>query len=531
MKYSAKLIKDLSWQKYCLLWILDQEIKNEKGMPLEFRDHRFLIDIYDDWTPVQTVRKASQIGYSTLEILKSFWGAKYKKYNIIYSLPTFQDVIQFVPSKVNALITQNPVLTELTKDKDTILQKKIGDGFIYYRGTFSKKTEQEKMGAGIGIMFSSDLNIHDEADRSDQAILEQYESRLEASQFRGRWYFSNPTTPHTKSQILWEQSDQKHWFIKCRNHHWQYLDYWKNVKGGKFICSTCGAEITDDERRNGQWVRKYLNKDISGYWIPHLICPWISAQKIEEQAETKSKQYFYNFVLGLPYIGSDVVVNRDIILRNIDITEQNKQEHNVLGVDQGLKKYYVLGNRQGIFKIGVTETWDEIEELIKVYDVETAVFDALPDLTEPRKLLGKYPGIVWLNYYKKEVRKAEFIKWDYKTHTVYCDRSKIIQQVIDEMVNRKIRFQMRQMDLEDYIKHWQSLYKITQKDDMGIERNLWETEGEDHFCHATIYWRLALETKGEGKGGIKFWDVEDEKPGEIAPDLKRMAKKQEEFIE
>jgi hypothetical protein len=50
-------------------------------------------------------------------------------------------------------------------------------------------------------------------------------------------------------------------------------------------------------------------------------------------------------------------------------------------------------------------------------------------------------------------------------------------------------------------------------------------------CHATIYWRLALETKGEGKGGIKFWDVEDQKPSDIAPDLQRMAKKQEEFID
>ena len=114
---------DLCWRKSCLLWVCDNQIKTEKGQPIEFKNHRFLKDIYDDWTPIQTVRKASQVGFSVMKILKSFWGAKYRNFNQIYCLPTFSDVSQFVPSKVNALISQNPLLAQWTQDKDTIFQK------------------------------------------------------------------------------------------------------------------------------------------------------------------------------------------------------------------------------------------------------------------------------------------------------------------------------------------------------------------------------------------------------------------------
>jgi len=252
-KVPKELILQEAFNRSCLVWAADSGIRTEKAIPLNFKSHRFLKDIYDDWTPILTVRKASQIGFSTMMILKTLWAAKNKGYNIIYTLPTFGDVHQFVPSKVNPIIKINPELTEWTKDKDSTLQKQVGQGFIYYRGTFSQKTEREKMESGVGIMLTSDLNVHDESDRSDQTILEQYESRLEASQFKGKWYFSNPTVPKTLTQKLWDKSDQKHWFVECSHcGEWQYLDFWKNVKNGKFVCEKCHREISDEARINAK---------------------------------------------------------------------------------------------------------------------------------------------------------------------------------------------------------------------------------------------------------------------------------------
>ena len=495
-----RALKEASWKDEILFWLTDNNILTEKGLPIEFHNHPFLKDIYNDWSPVQVSRKASQIGYTTMIAVKCLYAAYYKNWNVVYTFPTFGDVAQIIPSKINPIIESNPRLSEWTKDKDTILQKKVGNSFIYYRGTASQKKEKEKMEAGTGIMLSSDLNVHDESDRSDQVILEQYESRLEASDYKGRWYFSNPTVPATLTQKLWDKSDQKHWFVRCPHcKHLQWLDYFKNTdkERGIYVCQKCEGEITDDTRRNGFWVRKY-KRDISGYYIPHTICPWISAKGLIEAEEAKSKQYFYNFNLGIPYKGSDIVVDRETILKNI-VSEPNLKEKNVIGVDTGLTMSYVLGNSQGIFKIGATKDWDDIETLMKKYEA-TAVFDALGDLTKPRKLRDKYRGRVWLCYFKKDKDAPEAIKWNGKEMAVYADRSKIIQRVIDEFMDGNIKFQMRQYELEEYIKHWETLYQITETDSLGIERKKWETAGENHLLFATVYFYLALMRSGKGKG-------------------------------
>jgi hypothetical protein len=509
------------WRESCLVWAYDNKIKNEKGVPLEFKQHAFLKDIFDDFTPVQTFRKASQVGFSTMMILKTLYAARYRNYNIIYTLPTAGDVGQFVGSKVNPIIQNNPVLAYWTKDKDTIEQKKVGQSFIYYRGTMSSKSEKEKSEGGTAIILTSDWNVHDECDRSDQVTLEQYESRLDNSQFKGRCYFSNPTNPKTLSQDLYELSDQKHWFVKCpRCNEWQYLDYWRNIRDGAFVCCKCAGEISSEVRRAGRWIKKYRNREISGYWINHLVCPWISAEAIQKQFETKSKAYFYNFVLGLPYVGSEIVVNRDLILKNLD-DHNNLHERNVMGVDVGLTKHFVLMNQQGVFRTGALESWDEIEMLLRQYDVECCVIDALPDLTEPRKLRDRFPGKVWLSYFKKDVRSGDFIKWDSDTHTVYSDRTKAIQWVIDDMVERKLRFQMRLDDLENYIRHWGNIYKVTEKDSLGIERDVWETSGsEDHYVFAQIYACLALDRiAGDDTARLLKWGEPSEPFDGLAPSV------------
>lgn len=494
-------LKRASWEKEIHFWIKDNKIVGEKLNPIEFKNHRFLRDIYEDWTPIQVSRKASQVGFSTMEIIKTQYAANYKGWNIIYTLPTFSDVGQFVPSKVNPIIQNNPQLVKWTKDKDTIYQKQVGNRFIYYRGTFSKKPVREKMEAGTGIMLTSDLNVHDESDRSDQVIMEQYESRLDASDYKGRWYFSNCTVPGTLTQRIWEKSDQKHWFIKCpRCNELQYLDYYKNVNHKRkiFICQKCKRMIDDETRRMGFWVKRFRDREISGYWINHLMCPWISAAELIETEKKATKQYFLNFRLGLPYRGSDVTVDKELILKNI-LPGPNFKQNNIIGVDTGLTMHYVLGNKQGIFKTGKTNDWDDIEFLMKKYKA-LAVFDALGDLTKPRKLRDKYRGRVWLCYFKKDKDAPEFVKWVGKEMAVYADRTKVIQRVVDEFVDGLLKFyEIKPEDLAEYIEHWETLYQVIVKDTLGIERRVWETEGNNHYLFATIYFFLGLFKKSSAK--------------------------------
>jgi hypothetical protein len=426
-------------------WINSNEIKNEAGIPMDFRDHLFLFDIYADQSPKLVCYKAAQIGFSTMAILKSLWLAKMKGMDIIYTMPSSSDMKDFVGGKVNRIINQNPILLDYVKDKDSIEQKQVGESLIYYRGTFTEKA---------AIAVSSDLNIHDEEDRSKQAVIQQYSSRLQHSKYKYEWHFSNPSVEGNGVSRYWAKSDQKHWFIKCAGCDTeQYLSFPDSINKEKrcFQCKACQKELTREERRVGRWVRKFNNKEYSGYWISLLMAPWITANEILNYYETKSAEYFANFVLGLPYVGEGNQVTPDLIFRNCT-TQVNTQERIVIGCDSGLKKHYVLGNKEGIFFYGKTDTWETIESILKTNENSIAVIDALPDLTEPRRLQAKYRGRVFLCYYDKDRKTQQIVRWgeNEELGTVRVDRNRGLQMVIDDFANKMIPLQGNQDDWNDY---------------------------------------------------------------------------------
>ena len=140
-------------------------------------------DVYNDMSPLLVILKAPQIGATVMMIIKTFWAAKKKNWDIIYTLPTQSDVNDMSGGKINRFIAQNPILAEWVKDYDTVGQKSVGESIIYYRGTFTQKQ---------GMMHSSDLNVHDEVDASNPEVIVQYETRLMSKPVdeQRRWYFS-----------------------------------------------------------------------------------------------------------------------------------------------------------------------------------------------------------------------------------------------------------------------------------------------------------------------------------------------------
>lgn len=411
------------------------------------------------------------------------------------------------------MIINNPKIGELIKDKDTISQKQIGNSFIFYRGTHSGKTREDKMESGKGIMLTSDLNVHDESDRSDQTIIEQYESRLANSNYKGRWYFSNPTAPGIGAHRYWNLSNQKHWFVKCPACNYEQYLKWPDCIDRErkiFICSKCKKEITDDARRDGRWVRKYRDRDIAGYWISQLMNPKTSAKEILLQEVTKDKQFFYNFVLGLPYKGSDVCVGREEIVKNIVLTD-NKYQNVAIGVDNGIEKHFVVGNEQGIFYVGKTKDWEFIEALKRKYNA-IMVIDLNPYPKEPKRLAEKYRGEVFCSFYLQDRKQLGTVQWgtDDKMGMVYSDRNKVIQETIDQIVGGGVNYNMPESALEEYIAHWDNMYQVIEEDSLGIPKAVWKTveNRPDHYAHATVYWALAMRRLQARGGAVVGQDVQ-----------------------
>lgn len=491
---------DISAEDISILsWILKNRIVNEKGEILNFHDRLFLLDILTDWSRDIVIKKCAQIGGSVVFNLKALFAITKIGWNIIYTFPTDGDVSEFVSSKTNKLIQANPqVFAGL--DADSIERKEINKRFLFFKGTISKTA---------AIATTADLNIHDEASRSNQSVLEVYKSRTKASRFKGRWLFSNPTTEKDEIDIQWNKSDRKEWTITCGGcSHEQYMTWPESIDPARrcYQCKECKKELTTDERRLGKWVAQAPGKPVSGYHISLLMAPWISADEILRDSEGDA-EYFYNFVLGEPYAPGDLRVSRGTIVdcwTPKDITTKDWY----LGVDVGNVKHYALGSEKGLIKVGRFTKWSELDDLLAKYVPSGFVIDANPDNTMARHYVDTYRNTN-MSVFKENKDNPKTIIWwgkgnveNDKAGIVYANRNRAIDQMIDDIISAKILFAMpSDFEFKKYLKHWDTLRRTKVVDTRGIESYEWDsTTGEDHYVFATLYWYLAV--KGQGAGAF-----------------------------
>ncbi len=506
-------------------WIYRYDIKTEDGIPLDWYDHSYMMDVYDEMAKCEkkiVCYKAAQITFSTAAILVTLWIAHNKGIDIIYTLPTFDDVKQFAGGKINRIIAQNPILQEWVQDKDTIEQKTVGNSIIYYRGTWTQKT---------AMMVSSDLNVYDEVDASKQDVITQYATRLQHSNLKLEWYFSHPSVPGNGVSKYWDKSDQRHWFIHCQHcQEWQYMSWPDSfdLKGRTYICKKCKGIISDDTRRKGKWVKKFKNKDMVGFWIPLFICPWISADEIIKYYETKPADYFWNKVLGLPYVGSGNKVTKEMIFQNLTSEPNLRESIPIIGVDTGIDIRYVIGNQEGLFYYGECKDYDDLEGFLIRWKKGIMIIDQGGDIIGSRKLQEKYLGRVFLCHYRPDKKTMELIRWgkgDKEEGNVIVDRNRMIQLVIDEFTDRRIPISGNETDWNKYWLHWNNIYRVKEEDALGVMRYKWERSDRDDWVHATIYWRVGMDRFGQLAQGAVI-GAEEWKPlesPEIKPDQTMVA--------
>lgn len=480
------------------MFVFNNNIKNENGELIEFENHRFLLQPYADMSQYQVARKSTQVGWSTLAIIRAVHLANYMRANVIYTLPSKSVVKDFVTPKVNPLIEVNPVMRNMIGQTDSTALKAIGDRFLYFRGSWEQAS---------ALSISAHVLINDEYDRSNPLVLETYKTRLDAAKMDRpdlgfEWHFSNPSTPNAGVDALWNESDQKHWYIRCeRCTKEQFMEFPDNIDILKkiYVCKHCKRELSTYNRQNGRWLRHRI-ADISGYWINQLMVPWIPARKIIANSK-KDQQIFHNFTLGLPYVASDDKISEESI-KNAIVATQNPRIENAIGVDVGNVKHYVIGNRYGIFRIGTCESWEEIEELRNRYNAHM-VIDAMPFNHPVKLLVQKYPGKIWMCWFKENIQKGDIIEWGEgdKTGVVFTDRTKIIDSIVADIRAKDIVYNLHWEDLKEYVYHANNMYRVIIEEltpeggKTGKIKQQWLTIGTrpDHFIFATIYWKLALQ--------------------------------------
>ncbi len=473
-----------------LAWITLNKFVTENQRPIEFGDHRFMIDPMSDQSDDIVGKKSAQVGWSVGEILRSLHEAKHQERNIIYALPTNNVVKDFVIPKVNPLINSNPGIHKYVTD-DSVSLKKIGNRFVFFKGGFSDRE---------AISISGDTLVIDEYDRMpDMGVVNTFDSRLQAAKEPRRRRFSNPSQVGFGVDALYNESNMFHWMVKCHhcNHEWymefeandvtHYID--KDLK--QYSCGKCHKQISDQDRRMGRWVAKYPSRKRHGYWFSQMMAPWVTAERILDQYEESGIDFFYNFVLGKAYTPSDMIVDRAAILRAA-APSNIARSHVAIGVDQDAGgQYFVCLTAEGVFDYGYVDSWDKIEHLKLMYNA-IVVCDPNPYQAMPKQLANKYSD--WYNCYFKNLDSSSAIQWKDKEQVVYADRTRVIDIVANEIVNCRLLFRQRPHELEKMIDHWTSIYRTTEEKEDGKIRSIWmKKEGkQSDYPFALTYARIGL---------------------------------------
>ncbi len=411
----------------------------------------------------------------------------------------------------NRIIAQNPVLLEWVKDHDTIEQKFVGNNIIRFRGTFTPKQ---------ATMVPSGLNIHDEVDSSNSVVLVQYENRLQAQEDGGwRWYFSHPSIAGHGVDIYWQQSDKKEWVISCEHCAKEQILSWPESLDRErmcYQCKGCAGVISDETRINGQW-KPTATGEFSGYHVSQMMLFNKTAKDIFDSFDDpgKNEQFFYNYVLGLPYVGSENKITSDVVLKNV-VPEINEQgDRIIIGVDTGLPIHYTCMNKQGAFYWAACkppsadyDPYDELEGLLKRWPTSIIVADQGGDLIGIRKLQAKYPGRVFLVFYRKDRKTKEMITWgeNEELGTVRVDRNQYFQWMVEQLRDTgRIRLNGNPEEWEEWAKHFDNVYRelkvALDKPGKDVATNygaelIWKRNGADHFCHTLLYCLVGLDKYG-----------------------------------
>ncbi len=488
-------------EKEIYVFLKYYNITNDQGEKLDFKDHAYMQDVYEDFSPRMAILKAAQITASTCFNLKALWAARNLKLDIIYTLPSSADIQDFVSGKTNRLIANNPILQEWTKDKDSIEQKQVGDNIIYFRGTWTQRA---------AIAIPADLYISDETDRSKQDIVAQYRTRLQHSKFGWEWYLSNPSAPGVGVDKHWQQSDQKYWMVKCQHCNKEWYISMDNImydsSGNPYFgCLKCKKEL---DRHHGRWVKKYNNRDISGYWISLLMPPLISAKYILDKKKNDSEEQFTNFVLGLPYVGKGNVLTRQAFFQNLTDRVNPLDCRPIIGVDTGVGINTVIGNKHGVYYADKREDYRTVEMALSRWKNAIAVIDQGGDIIGPRKLREKYKNRVFLCFFREDQKNDEIVRWKDDDGTVIVDRNKMIQTVVDELTEQRIPIFGKESEWWDVWTEWSGMYRTTEvkENAPGTIKTIWHkpASGRCDYPFSFVYYRVGVDRFAESHGKFLF---------------------------
>ncbi len=489
-----------------------------QGRRFSFIGHEYLRALYEDNHPSIVIRKGSQVGASEWALSRMLWVldraelVEGRTRTVIYYFPTDADVSEFSKLRLTPAVNNSPYLRKcmaVASRQDTVQMRLMhGRQTIMFRGM--RSTIRTKS-------VPADMLVFDELDEIDPGAHGQAEERLGHTDLKWTISLSTPTIPGTGVDAEFEQSDQRYWFVRCRCTGGCSPDLtWPDCvhrpgRGAPLLrCPECGTRL---DVSRGRW-RPTKEHARHGYHISRLIAGLGDLEEIVGFWDRREQlQRLYNHKLGLPFCGAAVPIPRSAVLACIDdwYGDDKAPEGAVhyLGCDVGAVLHVTVGRlAEGVLRVvhvEAVESFADLDDLMRRFDVTTAVVDAQPETHGARDFANRFPGRVWLCRYDHEDEPPR--KWDSEgPPIVHCNRTMVLDELRDRVVNRRVRLPggvgsggPNLGAVRELVSHCANLTRGTVETSSGRQVARYGHTGPDHYAHSLGYLDTATQ-----RGGF-FW--------------------------
>lgn len=445
------------------------------------------------------MRKCTQVGISFSTLLKILYLGDQENISAVYTLPTGGDVKDFVVSKFDPVV-ENSELLKVKVRRDPFSRravfstalKRIGGSHYFFRGSWTEAKAQA---------IDADVVVIDELDFQKPDIRKMYEERTTGAGSKDFIYWIGiPSLPNYGISELYEQSDQREWYVRCPEcGKLQTLEFPANISFKKktFICKYCRKDLPDDARREGVWIAKYPGRKIHGYYFNRLMAPWIPATRIIKSYHDDKPKHFHNFTLGLPYLEKTLQFRKEELQDSYmfeDEFERFKKERVVCGIDQGNRFHLIAGFANAHEAVGTqarvyTKTGD-LERALETLRPDLILMDMFPDQHYARELQKRFGlsrfVLVNLRLWSEAARMKEFIDYKRQEGVVNLERTESLDNLYSSIRKGKMRLYSSMSGLQELYQHLKNLVPDFQER-YGKKRKVYRKIGKEDFAHALNY--------------------------------------------
>lgn len=507
-----------------LPWTILRRAYIDPKTPFDLPNHLYLVGIYSEAGKESIVKKAAQLGLSEWLVSYALHACDERGLDVIYVMPTAGDVSDFSQSRFGPALEASPYLDNVVvpasasdgrRGSDKVTLKRIRDSFLYFRGGQVGTDGSARQLKSV----PADVLILDELDEMDPRAQEIARKRLGHSSVAEVRAISTPTYPGIGIDKLWQDSDQREWFVRCggcgkRQHitidhvvtAWDDLERpvaWHGQADGLAwaACEKCGKKLHRTGR--GEWVPRFPARPVRGYHPTKFASPVASLLQIVSNLittdETKRREAF-NQDLGETYTPKGGQITDEIL-------DDCRREYGhgarpgqacYMGADVG-KVIHAVARRpvgNGEFEqvwAGEVDSFEELARTMKRLNVKRLVIDALPETRKCRELQASQPeGVVWLAYYGEKSKLSDPVNFDEKNGVANLDRTRSLDETFSRFYDQRSTLPANARDIRDYYDHLKASVRIIEDRPSGEKVARYIESGPDHLAHAENYCMAAM---------------------------------------